>query len=181
MSNETHYPMFEAYLSETLPDETPIEEVLSRRRQMISRAQQDLLQKVKRDADMPVLEDPYEEMEHFARERINKAIRERLPEPPPPAQSPPSFLEDELLAKVLGTDQLDKPVFRPATPPRFQKLPKLVDARSLGREPLPRGPALLDLPVPDIFEQVAGRSTTGRARDFALMVAENARELERMP
>lgn len=181
MSNETFDPMFMTYLTETLPDETPLADRIGNRQHFGLKAQQDHLKAVERDADLPVFADTFDNLEHFSQQRITKALREGVPEPPPTQTRPlPAELEDEKLRKALGVDEIASPApIRKAEPSPFS-LPRLLDARSLGREPLPPGPALLDQPIPEIFERVAERAPTERGREFAREMAERARALESM-
>lgn len=182
MNYEAYDPAFDIYLSETMPDEDPIEVRPAEHHQSRLKAQQDRLQQVERDANQPVLADVFDEWEHEMQDSIRKAIRAGAPEPQPtPTQSLPPDLAAEELARALGFDQLDDPtpLFKAAPTP--VSLARLVDARSNGREPLPPGPGLLDRPIADILDQVAERSTTKRGREFARTLAERVRGMESMP
>jgi hypothetical protein len=178
MNNETFDPMFEIYIKETLPDQPPLADQIASRHQVRLRAQQDRLQNVERDGDAPVFANTLDHEEHFARERINKAIRTGIPEPPALTRSLPADLADEELRKALGVDEIVSPIPLRKAVPSSVSFPRLVDARSMGRGPLPPGPALLDKPISDILERVAERSTTERTGEFARKLAERARALE---
>jgi hypothetical protein len=182
MINETFDPMFMTYLTETLPDEVPMADKISHRRQFMLKAQEDRLRKIERDGDALVFADPFDDLEHFARERIAKAVRAEIAEPPPAqTQSLPAELDAEELRKALGADEIISPTPAPKAEPSPVGLPRLLDVRSMGREPLPLGPALLDRPAPEVFELVAERAPTARAREFALKMAEQARAFESVP
>lgn len=170
---------FQIYLAGTPSFEDPIEVRLAEDHQMRQKAQQDRLQQVERDANQPVLADVYDKWQYQMQESIRKAIRAGAPEPPPtPTQSLPSDLAAEELDRALGFDQLSDPTPLFKAEPSPASLPRLVDVRSMGREPLPPGPGLLDRPIADILDRVAERSITERGRTFAREMAGRARALE---